>query len=125
MRGLVERGAVGLVTTHDLALTELAGGTGSLANAHFEDQVRDGEIAFDYRLRPGVVGHSNALALMRAVGLDAADFGEVVLGTYPLAVLVSRSSPLAEDKAALGRLRVACESKEGQRVMAGLLARWE
>ena len=40
-----------------------------LANAHFEDQVKDGEIAFDYRLRPGVVAHSNALALMRAVGL--------------------------------------------------------
>ncbi len=69
VRGLVERGAVGLVTTHDLALTELAGGAGALANAHFEDQVKDGEIAFDYRLRPGVVGHSNALALMRAVGL--------------------------------------------------------
>ena len=69
MRGLLARGAVGLVTTHDLALTELAGGAGALANAHFEDQVKDGEIAFDYRLRPGVVGHSNALALMRAVGL--------------------------------------------------------
>jgi hypothetical protein len=69
VRGLVARGAVGLVTTHDLALTELAGSDATLANAHFEDQVRDGEIAFDYRLRPGVVAHSNALALMRAVGL--------------------------------------------------------
>jgi DNA mismatch repair ATPase MutS len=72
VRGLVAKGAVGLVTTHDLALTELAGDgrpQGQLANAHFEDQVRDGEIAFDYRLRPGVVGHSNAIALMRAVGL--------------------------------------------------------
>jgi DNA mismatch repair ATPase MutS len=67
--GLVARGAIGLVTTHDLALTELAGADALLANAHFEDQVRDGEIAFDYRLRPGVVAHSNALALMRAVGL--------------------------------------------------------
>jgi DNA mismatch repair ATPase MutS len=75
--GLVARGAIGLVTTHDLALTELASPGGRapeaavplLANAHFEDQVRDGEIAFDYRLRPGVVTHSNALALMRAVGL--------------------------------------------------------
>ena len=57
------------MTTHDLALTELAGPEGQLANAHFEDQVRDGEIAFDYRLRPGVVAHSNAIALMRAVGL--------------------------------------------------------
>jgi hypothetical protein len=64
---LVGAGAIGLVTTHDLALTELAGGR--LANAHFEDQVKDGEIAFDFRLRPGVVAHSNALALMRGVGL--------------------------------------------------------
>jgi DNA mismatch repair ATPase MutS len=63
------QGAIGLVTTHDLALTELGHGAGSLANAHFEDQVTDGRIAFDYRLRPGVVAHSNALALMRAVGL--------------------------------------------------------
>jgi MutS domain V len=74
IRGLVAAGAIGLVTTHDLALTELAGppqpgGAPLLANAHFEDQVRDGEIAFDYRLRPGVVAHSNAIALMRAVGL--------------------------------------------------------
>jgi hypothetical protein len=69
IRGLVAKGAIGLVTTHDLALTDLAGADGALANAHFEDQVRDGEIAFDYRLRPGVVTHSNAIALMRAVGL--------------------------------------------------------
>jgi DNA mismatch repair ATPase MutS len=70
VRGLLDAGAVGLVTTHDLALTEIAGQGGALANAHFEDQVRDGEIAFDYRLRPGVVQHSNAIALMRAVGLS-------------------------------------------------------
>ncbi len=69
IRGLVARGAIGLVTTHDLALTELAGAAGAIANAHFEDQVKDGEIAFDFRLRPGVVAHSNAIALMRAVGL--------------------------------------------------------
>jgi DNA mismatch repair ATPase MutS len=69
VRGLLARGAIGLVTTHDLALTELAGVDGALANGHFEDQVKDGEIAFDYRLRSGVVAHSNALALMRAVGL--------------------------------------------------------
>jgi DNA mismatch repair ATPase MutS len=70
LRGLLARGAIGLVTTHDLALTELVGPEGALANAHFEDQVVDGAIAFDYRLRPGVVGHSNAIALMRGVGLE-------------------------------------------------------
>ncbi|MBI5069101.1 MAG: DNA mismatch repair protein MutS [Deltaproteobacteria bacterium] len=70
IRALAARGAAGIVTTHDLALTALAGADGSLANAHFEDQVRDGQIAFDFRLRPGVVTHSNALALMRGVGLE-------------------------------------------------------
>ncbi len=43
---------------------------GEAENAHFEDEVRGGEVVFDYRLRPGVVTHSNALALMRAVGLE-------------------------------------------------------
>jgi hypothetical protein len=69
VRGLVARGAVGLVTTHDLALTEMGAGPG-VANVHFEDQIVEGRIAFDYRLRPGVVTHSNAIALMRAVGLE-------------------------------------------------------
>ena len=36
---------------------------------HFEDQLEDGQMVFDYRMRPGVVRTSNALALMRAVGL--------------------------------------------------------
>jgi DNA mismatch repair ATPase MutS len=72
IRGLVALGAIGFVTTHDLALTALAGRegeAGALANAHFEDEVKGGEIVFDYRLRPGVVTRSNALDLMRAVGL--------------------------------------------------------
>jgi len=40
------------------------------ANVHFEDELRDGKMIFDYRMRPGVVQKSNALALMRAVGLE-------------------------------------------------------
>ena len=40
------------------------------ANVHFEDDLRDGQMTFDYRMRPGVVRKSNALALMRAVGLE-------------------------------------------------------
>ena len=39
-------------------------------NVHFEDEMRDGQMVFDYRMRPGVVQKSNALALMRAVGLE-------------------------------------------------------
>ena len=71
LRSLVARGAVGLVTTHDLALAQIADDLGArAANVHFEDQVVGGAIHFDFRMRPGVVTRSNALALMRAIGLE-------------------------------------------------------
>jgi hypothetical protein len=71
VRGLVDRGAAGLLTTHDLALAEIEEGLdGRAANVHFEDHLEGGRIAFDYMLCPGVVTRSNALPLMRAVGLD-------------------------------------------------------
>jgi MutS domain V len=70
VRALVGMGAIGLVTTHDLALTEMPAVLGSAVNMHFEDRLEDGKMIFDYRMRPGVVAHSNALALMRAIGLD-------------------------------------------------------
>ena len=72
VRALVDRGAIGLFTTHDLSLAEVADRLGPIAtNVHFADHVGpDGRLAFDYTMRPGVVRQSNALALMRAVGLD-------------------------------------------------------
>jgi DNA mismatch repair ATPase MutS len=71
VRALVERGAIGLVTTHDLALAKVADALAPrVRNVHFEDQLDEGRISFDYRMRPGVITRSNALALMRAVGLD-------------------------------------------------------
>jgi MutS domain V len=72
IRGLIDRGAIGLFTTHDLALAEVAGRLAPRAlNVHFADYLDDkGQLAFDYKMRPGVVHQSNALALMRAVGLD-------------------------------------------------------
>lgn len=67
---LVEQGAIGLATTHDLALTELGGlGDGILRNIHFEDHLENGRLRFDYKLREGVVTKSNGLELMRAIGL--------------------------------------------------------
>jgi hypothetical protein len=71
VKSLVGAGAIGLVTTHDLALTELTASLGDkAANVHFEDRIEDGKMIFDYRMREGVVEHSNALALMRAIGID-------------------------------------------------------
>ncbi len=68
--GLVQRGAIGLVTTHDLALSDIANDSHVRAtNVHFEDRLEDGKMVFDYRMRPGVVQTSNALALMRTLGL--------------------------------------------------------
>jgi MutS domain V len=71
VRGLVERGAIGLVTTHDLTLTHITETLASRSeNVHFADHLEDGRMVFDYKMQPGVVQHSNALALMRAVGLE-------------------------------------------------------
>ncbi|HEY0375351.1 MAG TPA: hypothetical protein VGC87_00160 [Pyrinomonadaceae bacterium] len=70
VRGLIGRGAVGLVTTHDLALARIADELAPRAdNVHFEDRLEEGTMTFDYLLRPGVVQRSNALELMRSVGL--------------------------------------------------------
>ena len=68
LRALLQRGAIGVVTTHDLALTTAAGD--KVHNAHFQDELRDGRMIFDYHLHAGVVTKSNALELMRSVGLD-------------------------------------------------------
>jgi hypothetical protein len=71
VRSLVERGAIGLVSTHDLALAQIAESLGPrAANVHFEDHIEEGRVVFDYRMRPGVVTKSNALELMRSVGIE-------------------------------------------------------
>jgi DNA mismatch repair ATPase MutS len=71
LRQLLARGAIGLITTHDLALTAVAEQLAPRArNVHFEDRFEGGDILFDYHMKPGPVTRSNAIALMRAVGLD-------------------------------------------------------
>jgi hypothetical protein len=71
IRALIERGAIGLVTTHDLALTEIdVAGSGRLRNLHFQDELHDGRMQFDFKLHEGIVTKSNGLELMRSIGLD-------------------------------------------------------
>ena len=71
VRALLGSGAIGLISTHDLALTEISGlPSGHLHNVHFQDEFEDGKMKFDYQLREGVVTKSNGLALMRSIGLD-------------------------------------------------------
>ena len=71
IRALLERRANGIVTTHDLALTEITAALGNcMRNMHFGDQIVDGKMKFDYKLREGVVTKSNAIELMRLIGLE-------------------------------------------------------
>ena len=66
---LMMSGAIGLISTHDLALTAIGDGSHALRNMHFEERIENGEMRFDYKLRDGVVTTSNGVALMRMIGL--------------------------------------------------------
>ncbi len=71
IRALIERGAIGVVTTHDLALTAIdVGGLERVRNLHFQDELVDGRMQFDFKLHEGVVTKSNGIELMRSIGLD-------------------------------------------------------
>ncbi len=68
---LLRSNAIGLITTHDLALAHIQQDvSAAVENVHFEDQMNGPEMVFDYKLKPGVVTRSNAIELMRAVGLE-------------------------------------------------------
>ena len=68
---LLSAGALGVLSTHDLALTTISETASHLIrNAHFEDHIEGSGMHFDYTLLEGVVTRSNGLALMRMIGLD-------------------------------------------------------
>lgn len=61
--------SITLVSTHDFELCDLEVPGGSVRNAHFEEHYTDGKIAFDYRLRAGRCQTTNAVYLLRLVGI--------------------------------------------------------
>jgi len=70
IRCLHELGATGLVSTHDLELSRLEDEIALIKNYHFTDKISGQEITFDYRLKPGVSKSTNALALMKIIGIE-------------------------------------------------------
>jgi DNA mismatch repair ATPase MutS len=71
LRTLLRNGAIGMVTTHDLALTSLTQiFPARITNVHFQEKLESGKLSFDYRLREGVVTTSNGLELMKSIGLE-------------------------------------------------------
>jgi hypothetical protein len=75
IRALMLRGAIGAITTHDLALTEIATNGLPGRNVCFEDSGEFGTLSFDYKLRQGVLSRSNALNIARLLGIDTAAKG--------------------------------------------------
>ena len=74
LRELLAQGAMGAVSTHDLGLGDLEGEMPDhVRNVHFEEQVTGDVMTFDYKLRTGIVQSSNALRLMKIVGLDVVE----------------------------------------------------
>ena len=74
VHSLVKRKAIGIVSTHDLALTQIPDEMGPKAgNFHFEDRLENGQLIFDYKLKPGIVKTSNALQLMQSIGLNLSE----------------------------------------------------
>ncbi len=69
IRALSETSALGLIATHDLELIKLADKIEGVTNRHFREEVYDGRMVFDYRLRPGPCPTTNALTIMRLEGL--------------------------------------------------------
>jgi hypothetical protein len=71
MAQLLQRGALGAVSTHDMELCRLTPELMSHVElVHLREDVKGQEMTFDYRLRQGPVSEGNALRLMRRIGLD-------------------------------------------------------
>jgi DNA mismatch repair ATPase MutS len=66
---LIEKNGVGLISTHDLELAKLADQTSKIKNYHFRDDIRNGQMVFDYSLHPGPCPTTNALKIMQQAGL--------------------------------------------------------
>ncbi|WP_433934568.1 MutS family DNA mismatch repair protein [Sorangium cellulosum] len=95
VRHLVEQGAIGAVSSHDMGLAVLEQETsGRVRNMHFEELVVDDRMTFDYTLKPGVVTSANALRLMKIVGIDL-DFSEGGIEAAPAAGAPAAGMPAA------------------------------
>jgi DNA mismatch repair ATPase MutS len=70
VRALLESGAIGLISTHDLALTNIGEQKDTrLHNVHLQDEIENGKMKFDFKLQDGIVTKNNGIELMRLIGL--------------------------------------------------------
>jgi DNA mismatch repair ATPase MutS len=70
-RHLLDAGAIGAMTTHDLGLAAEEPLAAAAQLMHFTESVdADGHMRFDYRLRPGIATSRNAIRLMKMIGIE-------------------------------------------------------
>ena len=82
LKALVKSHGMGLVTTHDLELTALADENPRISNYYFQESIRDGHLAFDYRLHEGICSETNALRIMALEGLPVEQKGDTTGRPY-------------------------------------------
>ncbi len=70
IRQLHQTTASGFVSTHDLELGQLTDADGFVRNYHFQSDLNNGELIFDYKLRDGICESFNASQLMQAIGIE-------------------------------------------------------
>lgn len=74
IKKLIAMQGQGMVATHDLQLSQLAGDyPGLLENYHFDIQIRDGEMLFDYKLKDGECKVFNASLLLKGIGVEVSE----------------------------------------------------
>ncbi len=69
VKAITNKNGCGLISTHDLELIKLESELSSVRNYHFREDVKDGKMIFDYKLRPGPCPTTNALKIMQMEGL--------------------------------------------------------
>ncbi|GAB3953076.1 MutS family DNA mismatch repair protein [Spirosoma harenae] len=70
IRQLHQTTASGFVSTHDLELGQLTDADNFVRNFHFQSDLQNGELIFDYKLRNGICESFNASQLMQAIGIE-------------------------------------------------------
>ncbi|MEO7535268.1 MAG: hypothetical protein ABIU30_15535 [Ferruginibacter sp.] len=71
IRQLIKHNAVGIIATHDTDLAKLHDTyPKNILNYHFDAQVSNDELYFDYRLKEGVCNSINASILMKKIGIE-------------------------------------------------------
>jgi hypothetical protein len=69
VKALAGQHGVGLLSTHDLELVQLADQFDEIENYHFRETIEDGLMKFDYQLHHGPCPTTNALTIMQLEGL--------------------------------------------------------